>query len=301
MNTEQKLLLLNLNKSQYLLQERIATFFLDHGGIIFGGYVRDKILHDRHAETFYGTWKDSEDISKYTDVNFHPSTIYRLLLANDIDVFIRKDGAYIDSLYEELRKDGFSVLRTIIKSQYFFEIPIIHHKLEIKPSIAFGLPIKLKVDLLFTTMDCYPPFGQGDLMCNAFVMDQYGIKMSNETGSGVGVCGAIKRKTIEIETFEALLELKTEIIRIEQDEDLFTPRAILKRKIKFSRILDMQLRGWKIVNIVDYEVVELTAREIEEPERPICSICQESLELGKSYTSIVVGLLFMLNVSNPIF
>jgi hypothetical protein len=77
--------------NQYIMMTRIAQAALDTEGAIFGGYVRDKIIHDNGARKFY---RQNPDATKeqYNDREFHPESVDRLLMPEDIDVLFEKPG-----------------------------------------------------------------------------------------------------------------------------------------------------------------------------------------------------------------
>lgn len=71
----------------------VGDHILKAGGSIYGGFVRDRIIHDHHADHFYQnvnsqgyTFKHIQEL--YGDKSFLPEHADRCLLPHDIDCFI---------------------------------------------------------------------------------------------------------------------------------------------------------------------------------------------------------------------
>jgi hypothetical protein len=98
-----------INKTKWKMMLDIEKIILANGGNIFGGFVRDKIIHDSAAEIFYEYMqsigidsKSSEFQLKYNDITFNKDTNDRCILPSDIDCFmstseIKKMIEYIES------------------------------------------------------------------------------------------------------------------------------------------------------------------------------------------------------------
>ena len=76
---------------------------LDIEGVyIFGGSIRDELLHDFHANAFYKEQKEyflkNPDSDKkefdYDDKEISPNTLGRFIIPNDIDLFISKEASF---------------------------------------------------------------------------------------------------------------------------------------------------------------------------------------------------------------
>ncbi len=83
-------------KERYLLLKRVAKVIIEGDCTIFGGYVRDTILHYDAAKKFYS--KNFEHSEVYTDPTCDPATFNdRNRVARDIDVYSKE-------LYSECAK-----------------------------------------------------------------------------------------------------------------------------------------------------------------------------------------------------
>jgi hypothetical protein len=65
--------------------KKVASMILENGGTIYGGYVRDSILRDHAARSFYKA-KPMASISEYCNNDFLPEFKDRNICPNDIDV-----------------------------------------------------------------------------------------------------------------------------------------------------------------------------------------------------------------------
>jgi hypothetical protein len=73
--------------NDYQIKKEIASIILYAGGHIFGGYVRDKLLHDSHAQKFYKK-HGANSTSLYSDITINPELSGRFICPNDIDCYI---------------------------------------------------------------------------------------------------------------------------------------------------------------------------------------------------------------------
>lgn len=80
MDFSQKTVTINLCKLLYTLMKEIASELVAQGGIIFGGYVRDMMIHDHYTALFYEKYEGTRDAMKYSDLTFDPETTARLLV-----------------------------------------------------------------------------------------------------------------------------------------------------------------------------------------------------------------------------
>lgn len=75
-----------MEKLSWKLKKEVGSAILEAGGQIFGGYVRDTIIHDHYAKLYYEkTAKQEED--SYNNPTYLPEYKDRTLLPEDIDCF----------------------------------------------------------------------------------------------------------------------------------------------------------------------------------------------------------------------
>ncbi len=80
------------NRFEWKFKKLVGSLVLSSGGTIFGGYVRDSILHDHFSKKYYEQCKkDSihmeEEQIRYMDPDFYPEFKDRTLNPDDIDCF----------------------------------------------------------------------------------------------------------------------------------------------------------------------------------------------------------------------
>jgi len=231
---------INLNKATYLIMTQVSELLLQKDGIIFGGFVRDKLIHDHYATKFYEELKGQS--SSYDEVNHHPETKARLLIPKDIDVFIRGTEVETQEVYSFLESQGFDVQVKIRKRIYGAFKNINQQKVVVKTPKKLGFPvIEVDLDVLFSTDDqVKPPFNRLDLWCNSLLMDKNGIKVSNQTGSRLDGMGEINKKLFELDILKNMFEFKTWPVELLEEPD-----EKLKNLIE-NRIAVMKNRGWKV-------------------------------------------------------
>lgn len=236
----------NKSKASYAGYSALAKVLIQKGGIIFGGFVRDKLIHDDHATRFYQ--KEGEDCD-YSDSTVYPETAPRLTVPKDIDVFFRLNESEVETLFHEIAQEH-SLHVTIYK-----RVPVYFEKLEISHFKAhfhllndiFSIPsCMLTVDILCKKdEDIEPPFGRCDLMCNALLLDKRGIRLSRSIGDEqFDNMQYTDHKLLEWKTISELLSLSTDVV-FSQATDL----------IRLQRIFSMQLRGWTILGTPSYNII----------------------------------------------
>jgi hypothetical protein len=263
---EQDLQTINLNKVKFLLMARIERLLLENGAIIFGGYVRDKLIHDHHATLFYQ--QNRLKGKKYSDPSFHPETKHRLLIPKDIDVFIRGTQQEVDEIYSKLTDQGFRVEVKHRKKIYGVFDDINQQKVVVYALQQLGFPsIKIELDVLYSSKpDVKPPFGRLDLWCNGLLLDKNGITLSNQTGSCLDRANGVDRKLFEIEIINDLLKFRSKSVRketldSEDQEETCGPQTknkmvlmngvfcpVITEDLISKRITSMKQRGWTIID-----------------------------------------------------
>ena len=229
--------IVNLDKVKYRMMVKIAELFVEQGAIIFGGFVRDKYIHDCYARIFYKNENTNED--GYGDESYDPETKHRLLVPKDIDVFVRGNEDDVRKIYSFITEKGFSV--RIKRSKVFYGLfkDIHQQKVSIKTMSEIGLPtIQIELDVIYSSDDVKPPFNRLDLWCNSLLMDKNGITVSNQTGSKVDNWEPFGRKILEGEILRDLLKFETK-------KTEFNSKG-LNEQIIIDRIESMKKRGWII-------------------------------------------------------
>ena len=169
-------------KAQILLQ--LQDLILQNNGVIFGGYVRDKIIHDKFAQDFYQARKNTETILDYDNPMHHPeSWPWRTLLPIDIDIAM--STRMIKNLTAAISNAGY-ICRVLYtkKANIYLSSPVnlSHTKLLVKlklhkliynyTSVREQIP-DVMIDVIhkenLESTDIIP-FGSNDFECNSLVI-----------------------------------------------------------------------------------------------------------------------------------
>ena len=99
---------------EYHLKTSVAKIILQENGHIFGGYVRDKMLHDIHAQKFYKkhplTTNNADDANTlYRNTELEPDLIGRLVCANDIDCYMTSES--LKSTIKKIRDSELTIYK----------------------------------------------------------------------------------------------------------------------------------------------------------------------------------------------
>lgn len=198
------------NRNIYILKKRVAQMITDAKGDIYGGYVRDMILHDYYAKQFFDNVPIADHVF-YDDESFCPETALRKSMPHDIDCFFHTvdDFAKFKNLLEKEQ------LRYVEKSnkdpkKYFKNLNVEENELRhvklmitLKASLSgfmwSNLPLCVRnndviwlyarnektcilptftVDVMIPTRarpGLYPPFSNLDFECNALIHNRYGL------------------------------------------------------------------------------------------------------------------------------
>ena len=109
--------MISKNSAKWKIFKELENIIHSSGLYIFGGYVRDKILHDYAARNFYTKYHEmkknksnmfSEEFLSYEDEKFLPEYKERTLLPKDIDTFGLEDS--YAKLLLKLSEHDFNVL-----------------------------------------------------------------------------------------------------------------------------------------------------------------------------------------------
>lgn len=101
----------NDRRVEWKIKNKVMQTIVDAGGIVFGGAVRDKCLHDMHADAFYEKCEDVLD-DRYDDHNFMPELHGRWAIPVDIDATIHADK--VDALMTAFAK-SFGKVRKVFE------------------------------------------------------------------------------------------------------------------------------------------------------------------------------------------
>jgi len=219
-----------------------------YDAVIFGGAVRDLVLHDHNASTFYKI--STRD--KYDDATIYPELSDRFLVPTDIDFFMKK--THYDKFKSYIYRRGF----------YYAE----EKKIDltyINPLLAYGQYTLIKSEIIFVdkkntktysikldTILCLGevviPQMDTDFSVNKLLMTRNGIVASNCEWSYKQILDHIHAK-----------------------------EAYCNSTISDRRYEKLQKKGWKLITNYSTFVFKLRTNEEEE----CCVICLDTLKLGE--------------------
>lgn len=284
MNYPQQSVTVNLGKLKHEQMKVIASELIDNDGVIFGGYVRDTVIHDHYASLFFEKHHD-----KYDDPTFDPETKHRLLVPKDIDVFCQTGKRGIIEVLEKLKKPDRDVTYRYVTPVYFSEGEIKHLKVTIRFPFIFSLihkQVSIDLDVLHSKSKVEPPFGKCDMYCNAFLMDKRGIHLSTNTGDMDLDCTSvldIRRRKMEIDLLDDILVLKSKVIQKLAFNQTMDEFEINHRQRKIGRIINMLSRGWTFTNLSFFDIYRFPheTKPLDQ-DTSDCKICLEPVPKFKA-------------------
>ena len=173
-------------KLLWKMMKAVAETIIECNGTIFGGYVRDKIVHDHAADTYYEEAKKDAD-AMYNDVTFLPKTLDRLLIPHDIDVFFEDNK--LQAFESAMQKNGLRLKKLFTyDNRYAGRVPkgmpddTSHSKYRVEFIIPFlhdfmSLPT-FTIDVIHSEDPTNLHHFNMDFDCNTLLMSKSGISMA---------------------------------------------------------------------------------------------------------------------------
>ena len=197
---------------------------LSYNGMVFGGAVRDMMLHNINSKRFL----DMYNYSDYSDITVNPETIDRLVIPNDIDCLIQEDD--YRELIEHLTKRHFiRIVKT--KTLYFTENQKYNH---VKVVVLFdrkhNIYVKLDLIVQVTSGELIFPYMNLDFDVNGLTLTSNGI-------------GLNKNMTDKSDTIENTSRLQVIIVNIGEK------KAFTLEKCQPYRYEKMIKYGWCITYV----------------------------------------------------
>jgi hypothetical protein len=266
------------DRIKYIVYERIAKSVFDNNGIIFGGYVRDKIISD-HYKTIYNEANscNSHQIHKFWNCFNQPETAARTLVAKDMDICMygKEDVNVFLVALQKIFSDEFGITNisssefTEISELSYFGLPISMYK-RIKyvatvgriPYVYCGTVISFDFDILIPTKRwMQPPFNKIDMLSNVFIMSKQGIMMSKNTGTMIDTMSLLNKQKMSVKIMSDIVEFKTQfcLFSIQNYRDRLDSGDYEYNHKAFERIQKMLFKTfpWHITNlpfeICDYD------------------------------------------------
>jgi len=298
----------NVNRSHWVSFTDVIDAIIHHEGVIFGGAVRDIILRDKAAESYYEFMGESCDSDIYTNTEIHPESKDRVMIPNDIDAAIHH------SHFAELMKTFTTMkytARTVFKRDAKKYLPnltanegdIMHHKIILRPmdTLTYSMApamkklfekefaqelatlqkafskntrtIMLDVMVIMNETHYDPPFGNLDFECNGLVQDKHGVRLSKHLLSQTQAFGKNKYRINDP------MRLQRQLLRIQSDiinKIARTPCGTNPIDIDNYRVIKIKSKGFTI----QYESIKriTDSDEDAETDESTCIICHENFD-----------------------
>ena len=269
-------------RQKYMMFKEIVEHAIECGGRVFGGYVRDFLIHEEAAKRFYAQNYTNE---QYSDKEVSPDTLDRFLIPSDVDVRFETIEQYKNfrnllrgAYYNVVATPGISTMYTddetapvrIKKLKVGFDITsqLVIRSLNIPhgsmarsvllPELVRrldGMSISsdvINIDVLLTTAE--PPFNKLDFMCNGLVMDKNGIHICEDLKRGLSAFGIHR-------VYQRILD------------DINHKRAVLVNLYP-HRWDKMAAKGWDLIG-GNVEKIKSTDET--------CLICHDDIKMDDAY------------------
>lgn len=258
----------NQGAAKWRLMKTIVQSVHEVNGTVFGGYVRDSIIHDHYASEFYSK---AEELHRYSDVTYMPELALRTHMPKDIDCFILSSN--LSAFKNSLKKKKLDIypVNENTTNIYFLNIPIQVKHINFK--IAFAMnsilkstidtkPFEILIDVLHSDVQMEPPFKVLDFECNSLVLTP-----TND----YKLCNLIPT----ISPLDKITRMNEIINNIVQKETYVFGKDVCYKRI--NRMLD---KRWKISG--PKSVLYRIDTETDE----VCSICLDQYKIYDAIVSI---------------
>ena len=242
--------------------------------VIYGGFIRDNLLHDHMATLFYRTFETFED---YNNPKIDKKTMFRTLVPQDIDVLFHRRRDY-EILCLALKAMSFEV---VIDSRKHYpytpddngDLTIERFKVKVYSNMdlqQLKSHIRLQDMEFMKTYVCLDVTINGiyrhtnsDFLCNSLRMNSTGI-VSNTPFFFDSVHDMIEQQRLKV---ESTIKVKDQISRMEAYCSL--SHHILNVP-DLHRIVKMYEKGWRVMIDTTFKFGQII-NSVED----CCSICRE--------------------------
>lgn len=304
-----------VRKSEWKIKQTIAKLILDIGGIIFGGFVRDTLLHDHYAKKYYEKIKDKGYTSSikdmcYNDESYYPETKDRRVIPNDIDCYI-ESTEMLAQLESALIRHKFSYHRVFVRQNASDYIPrmnvpdnsLIHirykvycfdriAKYNLKNTILNLLPAEFRFLCNKHVQECITRIYETSTDVNCVIIDALvkkipELQIEAPFGNIDFECNALIltkdgiRLSNQLLISHGIVEATARVFKLTQIiQDITEKQAVIARNehpIDNYRFQKMRLKGWKIITKLEL-VKEIPNPPPSKYDKEMCIICHDNFE-----------------------
>lgn len=174
------------SRTRYVLMKEAADLAVSKGGTVFGGFVRDFLIHEEGSKQYYSDEKNTPE--SYSDPSVSPDTFEdRTLVPEDIDVRFETRAAFTAFRTElvrrsykvHMKKSGYACITLYVSLQVGLlavhsvaRSVIKNHLKDVSVNVPGG---DFKIDVVIGTESSGLDFG-----CNGLIMDSEGIRLGPE-------------------------------------------------------------------------------------------------------------------------
>lgn len=309
----------NLRKSEWKIKQAIANIILEIGGVIFGGFVRDTLLHDHCAKKYYDKVKDdgfSASVQNicYNDETVYPETKDRRLIPNDIDCYL-ENAEMVAQFESTLSRHKYSYHRIFVRQNASEYIPrlnvpdnsLIHirykiycfdhvAKYNLKSTILSALPLEFRTLCNEHINECINRLYEASSDVNyvtidALVKKNPDLQVEAPFGNIDFECNALIltkdgiRLSNQLMISHGIVEATARAFKLAQIiQDISQKRAVVARNehpMDSFRFQKMKKKGWDIITNLEL-IQEIPYPPPTKYEKDICIICHDNFE-GKFY------------------
>lgn len=273
-----------IKKLKWKMMVEIKKLIQQAGGNIYGGFVRDQIIHDHHADYYYYEYAigqrmtDEEINDKYNNPEILPEHKDRCLIPSDIDCFMTTQALQQFKTVEIKKKHYYMRIKSSQRANFYFlerkNSNILSELQHTKAVIYFNInklladflditSLGIEMDIIHTEnkdIDIYKELSQNfDFECNSLILNSNDeIQLPYSISKNMSPFDKLKRINSIIEDIK-----KKKAVMIGND----SPASF--------RVAKMIKKGWQI-EAQPFQIVKLT-----EPYPGYCVICHEDLQVGR--------------------
>jgi len=293
----------NPDNIKSILYSRVVNKVFDYDGIVFGGYVRDKIISNHYTHEYNKAHSNVWENKKFWNKQYHQETIGRMLNPSDLDICV-SDNLSAKSLIDDIKKmiyDDFDRGNVELSSEYTTQSDNKYFRLAVAnitkvsfditvgkiPYISSGHIIKINFDIVVRhNYRIQPPFGNLDMLCNMFILTRNGISVSGNTGTKIDNMSIIDKKKVELRVMKDMIEYKTEFcLNIKKFDNIGNyNNAVCDRLDKMSA----KVPSWTIGNL-PINIEGTVAKSCEKNKDAVCCICMSGFKKSNGNISVPIS------------
>ncbi len=307
MNLKTELEILKSRK-KYKLSKKLIEIIQNSNGYIFGGAVRDMILHNYNAEEFYlkiskdfledlnktdlseiekdnkvSEWDLNDKQLKYNNPEIYPEYIDRFLYPNDIDCFMSLESKKIFLMMLRIHRLRF---KEITKEEplkiYMEHISDLHRRLKIQ---KFQVTLDLE-DLFISVMNFnvkeMPIINIDIITQDNSIKDLYPPFGAVDFECNSLLLTPTNNYMLSPHLFLDINTAKHKLYKIQEIiKDIENKTAKVVEQVPLYRVDKMKKNGWKIIAKFKEKSYILELKDSEEEE--ICPLCCDKFKKGEYY------------------